>query len=327
MKQPVPFQTATIVLGGCLVFAPAPRAAAQRICTSTAEAAFNACGFEIRDDRWIAEGKCQNLANEKEREGCIGTARAEFEEGKEECEEQLEAREDACELLGERRYDPNFVPANFVDPAAIGRTVAPNPFFPLRVGTRWVYREGRETVTVTVTDKTKLIDGVNCRVVTDVVEVNGVPTEVTDDWFAQDVQGNVWYCGEVSREFETFSGDAPAEPELVELEGSWKAGRDFDQPGIIMLGAPSVGSVYREEVSLGNAEDMAEVISLSGSESVPAASCGGRCVVTRNFTPLEPGGEEEKYYAPDVGLILEVQIDEDEGATSRVELISFTRGS
>jgi hypothetical protein len=117
------------------------------------------------------------------------------------------------------------------------------------------------------------------------------------------------------------------EPELVELERSWKAGRDFDQPGIIMLGTPRVGMAYREEVSLGNAEDMAEVISVSGFESVPAASCGGRCVVTRNFTPLDPGAEENKYYAPDVGLILEVKIDEDEGPSSRVELVSFKRGS
>jgi hypothetical protein len=112
-------------------------------------------------------------------------------QGKDECEEQLEAREEACDLLGEARYAPNLSPANFVDPAAIGRTVSPNPFFPLIVGNRWMHRDRNELVTVTVTNKTKLINGVNCRVVTDVVEVNGVATEATDDWFAQDVAGNV----------------------------------------------------------------------------------------------------------------------------------------
>jgi hypothetical protein len=314
-----------VVLSGVasLLIGLVANAGAQPFCTLTAEAALNACELEIRGDRWIAEGKCRNIADDDKRTSCIVEAHQAFEEGKEECEEQFEAREDLCELLGGGRYDPDFSPARFVDPRLIGRTVPPNPYFPLVRGNRWVYRDGDETVTVTVTEKVKVIEGVTCVVVTDVVMVGGVAVEVTDDWFAQDLAGNVFYCGEVSREFEAFAGDVPAEAELVALEGSWKAGRDFDQPGIIMLGSPKVGDVYREEMSLGNAEDAAEILSVSGTESVPAASCGGKCVVTRNFSPLSPDGEETKYYAPGVGLILETHTEEG----NRVELVEFSPGT
>ncbi len=90
------------------------------------------------------------------------------------------------------------------------------------------------------------------------------------------------------------------------LEGSWKSGEDGAKPGIIMKASPEVGDVYRQEFFLGDAEDLAEVISLTGDEEAPAAACDGQCVVTRDFTPIEPGHEEHKHYAPGVGLILEV---------------------
>ena len=109
----------------------------------------------------------------------------------------------------------------------------------------------------------------------------------------------------------------PDDPELVEIEGSFKAGRDGDQPGILLPFSPQVGDAYRQEMSLGNAEDAAEVISITGSETAPAASCLNDCLVTRDFTPLDPEVEENKYYAPGVGLILET----DEG--DRTELVEF----
>jgi hypothetical protein len=180
---------------------------------------------------------------------------------------------------------------------------------------QWVLEGGDEVITDTVTDETKLIEGVTCRVVRDVVEEDGVLIELTDDWYAQDLAGNVWYCGELARNFESFEGDAPEDPELVDIEGSFKVGRDGAKPGILMLANPQVGVAYRQEVALGDAEDVAEVTSITGTEAVPAASCDGDCVVTRDFTPLEPGGDEMKYYAPGVGLILEVDAE-----GNRVEL-------
>ena len=107
---------------------------------------------------------------------------------------------------------------DFVDPREIGKTVTPNPYFPLIAGNQWIFEgtsineegeEETETVTVTVTEDTKLINGINCVTVIDVAEVDEEIQEITDDWYAQDVYGNVWYCGEVSRNFETFEGDEP----------------------------------------------------------------------------------------------------------------------
>ena len=288
-------------------------------CSMTATSAYRACSFETKDDYWVAVGNCVNESDPKDMRACYQEALAEKREGNKSCKEQLEARREVCELVGEERYDPDFDPANFVDPAEIGNGVAPNPYFPLVPGTEWVYEGGDETITVTVTGKTKLIDGVICRIVLDVVEEDGKTIEITDDWYAQDMDGNVWYCGESARDFETFEGDDPEEPELVSIDGSFKAGRDDAKAGILMLAAPQVGDAYREEVSLGEAEDIAEVTSVSGAETVPAASCINNCLVTRNFTPLEPGVEETKYYAPGVGLILEV---DDEG--NRTELVEFT---
>jgi hypothetical protein len=289
-------------------------------CTNTATAALRACRAEVVDDFQIARGVCINLSDAAERSECLEEAGVERQEARALCREQRGARLDLCEALGEARYDPGFEPADFVDPLAIGGAVAPNPYFPLIPGTRWVYEGGDETVTVTVTDKTKLIEGVTCLVVNDLVEEDGVAIEDTDDWYAQDLDGNVWYCGEIARNFEVFEGDVPEEAELVDIDGSWKAGRDGAQPGIIMLALPQVGDVYRQEVALGEAEDAARVIGTTCSATVPAASCDGDCVVTRDFTPLEPDANERKLYAPGIGLILERDLE----SGDRVELVEFT---
>ncbi|UCC56953.1 MAG: hypothetical protein JSU75_04210 [Gammaproteobacteria bacterium] len=291
----------------------------HKYCSATAKAAFRACENEVTDDYWIAQAICINVSDDGDRAECEADAREAKEEDKELCSEQRDARMELCSLVGEERYDPDFDPTSFVDPDAIGDTVAANPYFPLIPGTTWVYEGGDETITVVVTDKTKLIDGVTCRVVNDVVEDDGEVIEDTDDWYAQHVNGDVWYCGELARDFETFEGDNPDDPELVEIEGSFKAGRDGDKPGILMPAVPQVGDVYRQEVSLGNAEDAAEVISLSGTEMVPAAECNNDCLITRDFTPLEPGIEEYKYHAPGVGMILEVDME-----GNRVELVEVT---
>ena len=286
---------------------------------NTATAALEACRAEVVDDLQIARGVCINLSAAAERTECREEANAERQEARALCVEQRDARLDLCEALGEERYDPDFDPADFVDPLAIGGAVAPNPYFPLIPGTVWVYEGGGETITVTVTESIKLIEGVRCLVVNDLVEEDGLPIEDTDDWYAQDVDGNVWYCGEIAQNFEVFEGDDPEEAELVDVDGSWKTGRDGAQPGIIMLASPQVGDVYRQEMALGEAEDAARVISTTGSATVPAASCAGDCLVTRDFTPLEPDANERKTYAPGVGLILERDLE----SGDRVELVEF----
>jgi hypothetical protein len=281
-------------------------------CSKTARAAFRACQAEALDDFWIAVGSCNNESEASERESCLDTARGEKGEAIDECPEQRDARLEVCDALGQAPYDPPIDPANFLSPAEIAAD--PNPLFPLRVGSTWRYVSGDETVVVTVTDRTKEILGVTTLVVNDVEEDAGELVEDTDDYFAQDRDGNVWYFGELSRNFE--------DGELANLDGSWTAGVDGAKPGIIMKAEPAVGDVYRQEFFLGDAEDLAEVTAIDGTESVPAASCSGTCLVTNDFTPIEPDASEDKYYAPGVGLILEVDL-EDGG---RVELVEYVPG-
>jgi hypothetical protein len=164
-----------------------------------------------------------------------------------------------------------------------------------------VYRSSDETVRVTVTNQVKIIDDVPCVVVRDVVEVDGELLEDTIDWFAQDVHGNVWYCGEATAEYEDGFP--------VNTGGSFQADVDGARPGLLMKAAPAVGDVYRQEFDLGNAEDAAEVVNLHGFAITPAASCRGDCLVTREFTPLSPGDEENKYYKPGIGMILTVNLE------------------
>ena len=295
-----------------LLFAPGGAAMAKdpKLCKATTDAALKACQSEVTSDFWIEKGKCSNLSDTDERKVCEVDAKDEQNEGKQDCKDQKEARSEVCDLLGEDPYDPQINPADFVQPSQIGDTVQANPYFPLSAGKSWTYEGGGETIEVEVTGDTKVILGVTCAVVRDVVKVNDVVVEDTEDWFAQDISGNVWYFGEISQEYENG--------ELVSLEGSWKAGVNGAKPGIIMKASPQVGDVYRQEFLLDEAEDVAEVLSLTGSAVVPAASCNGNCLITKDFTPLEPDGEENKYYSPGIGLLLEIHVE----TGARVELTS-----
>lgn len=302
-----------IALGALGIVHPATSESGKvNFCTKTARAAFRACEAEAQDDFWIASGRCQNEADTSARETCLDAARGERGEALDECPEQRDARLDVCERLGQAAYDPPIDPADFLGPAEIAAN--PNPLLPLVPGSVWRYAGGDETVTVRVTDETREILGIQTVVVRDTARVASEIVEDTDDYFAQDEAGNVWYMGELSRSFENGF--------LVELEGSWIAGADGAKPGILMKAAPAVGDVYRQEFLLGDAEDMAEVTSITGSETVPAASCAGTCLVTHEFTPIEPDASEDKYYAPGVGLILEVDLE----SGDRIELVEYVPG-
>ena len=107
--------------------------------------------------------------------------------------------------------------------------------------------------------------------------------------------------------------------ELVDIEGSWKAGRDRAKAGILIPVEPEIGDVFRSEVLYDEAEDILTVLSLTGDETTVVASCNNLCLVTKDHTPLEPGDEENKYYLPGTGLILEVDLE----TGDRTELVSF----
>ena len=285
--------------------------AVEKLCSGTSKAARQACKSDLKDDFFIATGICLNLSTKEARKACKAEAKVAATDAKEECAAVFEARELICDALGQGPYDPAINPADFLLPNQITALTA-NPFFPLVAGTVWTYQEGAQTVVVTVTSDTKVIQGVTTRVVHDLVTEGSLLVEDTDDYFAQKLDGTVWYFGELVQNFENG--------ELRDLNGSFQAGRDGAKPGIIMKATPMVDDFYREEFALGEAEDAAEVTSTTGNESVPGASCNNACVVTRNITPREPGAEEQKYYAAGKGLILTINLETGE----REELQSVT---
>lgn len=234
-----------------------------------------------------------------------------------------------CEALDEDRYDPDLDPADFeLEFTGI------NPYFPLVPGNEWVYEGEDEVVTVRVLDETKLINGVTCVVVNDLVTEDGLALEDTDDWYGQHSDGTVYYFGELSRNYEVFEGDDPEVAELVDLDGSFKAGIDGAKAGVLMLGSPAEGAIYRQEWALAEAEDIAAVVKTGygyGSDAVldamipedlAEALCDDDCVVTNNYTPLEPGVEEIKFYAPGIGFFYEIKPEDGES----VQIVSCNSG-
>jgi hypothetical protein len=206
-----------------------------------------------------------------------------------------------------------------LDPAEF-TTEIDNPYWPMSVGSRWVYREtdqegALQRVVVTVTDRTKMIaNGVEARVVHDVVSEDGEPTEITDDWYAQDAEGNIWYMGEDTAEYENGK--------VVTRAGSFEAGVDGAQPGIIMPADPQPGLGYRQEYYAGEAEDEGEIISLDAQAEVPFGHFAP-ALMTQDTNPLEPKVLEFKFYARDVGPVLAVSVS---GGSDREELVSYRPG-
>jgi hypothetical protein len=240
-------------------------------------------------------------------EGATEEATEETMEGATE-EATVEATEGVMETEGEEEYSPVINPDDFVEGVD-------NPYFPLTPGTTFVYEGESEGEPIRdevyVTNETRTVMGVKAVVVRDREFEDEELAEETFDWYAQDKDGNVWYFGEDSREYD--------DGEVVSTDGSWEAGVNGAQPGIIMEGDPKVGDTYRQEYWAGEAEDMAEVVSLDESVFVPYGSFEA-CLKTKEWNPLEPGVEENKYYAAGTGLIMEITV---KGESEKLELVDI----
>jgi len=189
-----------------------------------------------------------------------------------------------------------FNKSNFHDPLKID-----NKYFPLKPGTTTIYNGTDEDGEPTrdefsVTNDTKVILGITTRVVQDNAYVKGDLEESTDDWFAQDDDGNVWYMGE-------FTTELPSKSH----EGSWEAGVKGAKAGIIMEAQPKVGDKYMQEQAKGEAEDGATVLSINEKVCVPYG-CFSDVLKTEDFNLLEPEILENKFYAPDIGNIKTVLV-------------------
>ena len=175
-----------------------------------------------------------------------------------------------------------------------------NAYFPLPVGRTLVYsgvKDGQtQRDTVTVTSQTKVILGVTATVVSDIADHNGAVLERTSDWYAQDKQGNVWYLGEDTVHFlANGKGDTT---------GSWQAGVNGAEPGIVMEANPQIPDAYRQEFLAGEAEDTAWIVNRGGTVSVPYGKVRN-VLTTLEATRLEPGAYDQKVYGPGIGIVSE----------------------
>jgi hypothetical protein len=211
-------------------------------------------------------------------------------------------------------YTVSLTSADFVQ-------VVDNPYYPLLPGMKWVYEARLEDGTVErneveVLTETRVVNGVTATVVHDVVYVEGQIVEETFDWYAQDLDGNVWYLGE---EVDNYVNGV-----LTDHSGSWEWGVDGALPGIIMWADPSahVNEEYYQEYYAGEAEDKGQVLSASESVTVPFEAFEN-VVQTYDFSSLDADLQEHKFYAAGIGLVMETNLLSGE----EVVLMEFTPSS
>jgi hypothetical protein len=209
-------------------------------------------------------------------------------------------------------HGPRMIP--LPKPADFRRHVT-NRFYPLRPGARWVYlgygSEAKQRTVVRVLHRTKMIEGIRATVVSDRVTEAGKLIEQTYDWYAQDRRGRVWYLGEDST---AYSGGTTS------TAGSWETGVDGARAGVVMFAQGRIYRRYWQEYYAGQAEDQGVLLDRRSRTSVPAGNYR-RVRMTKDISPLEPKVMELKFYAPGVGLVLELGVSPDQG---RVELVRFT---
>jgi hypothetical protein len=222
----------------------------------------------------------------------------------------------ACSSSSNRRastpttsgYHPAFRAADF-------SANVDNSWFPLKPGSVTVYRGTKDGKNardvVTVTNRTKVIDGVPTRIVDDRLYLDGRIAESTSDYYAQNTAGAVWYFGEDTRTLD-------AQGNVVDRDGTWHTGVDGAEPGVFMEANPVVGHTFRQEYYAGHAEDHYAVVDLSTPMRVPAGVYGN-ALLTKEWTPLEPDVLDHKYYVRGVGEVREVSV---KGPTESLSLIS-----
>lgn len=191
-------------------------------------------------------------------------------------------------------FDPNNFSGHPID----------NEWFPLTPGTTLVYKgqkDGKPGSDIFhITHRTRMVAGVRATVVEDTLVLKGRVEEHTFDWYAQDDKGNVWYLGERTAEYDRKGN-------VVSTEGSWEAGVNGAKPGIFMPAHPHVGDTFRQEFLPGHAEDHFRIRTLDGSRIVPYGSFDN-VMSTREWTPLEPGVRDAKFYVKGIGEIEETAV-------------------
>jgi hypothetical protein len=214
---------------------------------------------------------------------------------------------------------PGYARSAFTNPTTIDNT-----WFPLRPGTQLTY-EGHSVedgeriphrVVFTVTDLTKVIDGVRTVVAWDRDYTAGTLVETELAFFAQADDGNVWHFGQYPEEYE--DGTFVAAP-------AWIHGVKGAQAGITIKATPEPGARsysqgWGPEVDW---TDRARVHQVGQRTCVPAG-CYENVLVTDETSKEEPGAHQYKYYAPGVGNV-RVGFGGADPTKETLELVKVTR--
>jgi len=210
-----------------------------------------------------------------------------------------------------------------------------NQYWPMIPGTSFVYaaetEDGCEVNMVTITTGYKDNFGIPYHTIKalEVEDLEWFTEECNDDFegeydlmeettdrYAQDNDGNIWYLGETPEAYDD-------EEDCVTEEGAWEAGDDEAEAGIVILGNPIEGLSYQQEYLEDEAEDMGKVLELGVTVELEyLESTFVDCLKTKEWTPLERGEIEHKFYCPSGGGLM--LINEKHGGTVRVEYIGDT---
>ena len=292
-EQDRPRMRSSILMYALAALFPAA-ATAQTICLQTADVLADACELEAADDQRVGFAICLNAGSLTASQACRRQVQATYTADLRNCDDVEDARERVCAAVGGGAYNPVISPANFVP------TIT-NLYAPFQPGRWWEYRKvtdaGVERIRVEVLNQPRKIQGVTVTTLRDRVWLNGVLIEDTLDWLAQHRNGDVYYFGEIVKNFENGL--------LANLDGSFEAGKDGAKAGIWVRSVPRVGEFYRQEWAPNNAEDMVEVLDLDAPDQVPFRGTGP-VLKTRDFTALSPDAIEFKFYVPGVGFALEI---------------------
>jgi uncharacterized membrane protein len=301
-----------VAIAAAFAITTSSQSSPTRYCSQTAQTLFSACTSQVTADSLVKKAACGNISDDSQREGCLDELRDTRDEGKDECKDQRDWRLEACDILGEDRYDPDLTAVALRRPKTPG---APNPYFPLQVGNRWEYLGGGERNTVEIVNETKLIEGVTCLVGRDLVFEDDELHEATDDWYRQAKDGRLVLRARRARTT-NLRGRRPDAAGADQHGGSFKAGRARPSPASSSWRVPTWG-MFTGGISPGQRRDVTVILTSTYSygqnaeldQLVPQALverfCKANCCGTRNFSLLEPGGLERKYYARGIGVILE----------------------
>ena len=174
-------------------------------------------------------------------------------------------------------------------------SVGSNDYFRLEPGYVLALEKGKVRLVITVLDETKLVDGVETRVVEERESKGGRLLEISRNYFAfNTADRGVYYFGE--------EVDIYKDGKAVGHEGAWESGKNGARFGLMVPGRPEPKARFYQEVAPGVAMDRAEVVSVVETLKTPAGELKG-CLKLAETTPLEPFAREAKLYAPGVGLI------------------------